>query len=110
MALVPGTVLVEVEMIEPTTKKRKPRIIIFLEALELGMELELPDGLKYGMSEDAKVCYIVRRSENGGPFEEVYCVCEWSINYFISQLERIPEEAFAVVCADVALNRMRNEN
>jgi hypothetical protein len=93
--------------------KRKPNWQILWNAMENGIEIEL-HGLTYTIV-DGKLCARLHVYHNGGglnkkePDETRYLVSDISLNDFIEECDKIPEEKIVGYAASSVLTKINRE-
>lgn len=80
--------------------KQKPAIEIVLRALNLGLQVKLLDGYTYLMQDDE--IGILLTNETTG--EELFGVCDMSLNYFLKQVNSMSYEALTLLSFSSALS------
>ena len=93
--------------------KLREKSIIVLEALFNGQELEveISVGIKHKIALiDNSLKIIALKSDDSlNNFEEVYLSCDLSINSFIDMCNKIPDKDVAIICANLALNKINKK-
>lgn len=93
--------------------KLREKSIIVLEALFNGQELEveISVGIKHKIAliDNSLKIIALKSGDSLNNFEEVYLSCDLSINSFIDMCNKIPDKDVAIICANLALNKINKK-
>lgn len=98
------------------TPKRRPNHDIVLRALDVGVEVTLPNGYTYEMFEDQlhfqmKVWLNGRSpTRDNEPDEIRLCVADMTMNYFMKQCDLMSEEDIIGLAAATALRKINRKD
>lgn len=95
-----------------TPKRTKPKTIIVLEALHVGLPIQL-DGYELVTSDTGEVCIEATRAryENGQPVDAGTQLLpfEVSLNGFIRACEDLPDDEITRIAASTALTKHKRQ-
>jgi len=93
--------------------KLREKSIIVLEALFNGhkLEVEISVGIKHKIAliDNSLKIIALKSGDSLNNFEEVYLSCDLSINSFIDMCNKIPDKDVAIICANLALNKINKK-
>jgi hypothetical protein len=79
----------------------KPKYLIVLNAMEKGVEVELPGGFTYGLGEDG---LYIRMIKTFPPPQEFYrYLSDMALNEFMGLCDGLSDEAIALIVANGVL-------